>query len=77
MLLFRKKHQRFLSNCSSLSSFTISSNNPFYKTIDGIVYIFDQSKLILCPANLNIDTLAISSKVIHFEHYSFTTNRNI
>jgi hypothetical protein len=45
-------------DCRSITSYVVSSENPYYKSIDGIIYSIDGSILVIAP-NLHSDNLTI------------------
>lgn len=58
------------SRCTSLNEFIVSENNPVYKTIDGVLFNRDGTKLIACPSGKS-NTYTIPNNVITIESGAF------
>ncbi|MBR5344716.1 MAG: leucine-rich repeat protein [Clostridia bacterium] len=54
----------------SLSSIIVSPDNPYYVSIDGIVYSCDMTKLICIPPSLNIETYVMPDTVTSKTDYA-------
>ena len=58
--------------CSSLTEIKVSSQNPYYKSRDNILYNETYTELISCPAGLQGE-LTVPAGVTHISDYAFYT----
>ncbi len=58
-------------SCSSITAFTIDEQNPFFVTVDGVLYSKDLSTLYRCP-NGKEGKVEISEQTVTIEDYAFS-----
>ena len=58
------------SGCSSLSRFRVSSDNPYYKSLDGLLYDKEYPSLIKCPEGFS-GSYTIPNSVINIDWDAF------
>lgn len=59
-----------LANFSGLSSLTVHSANPYYRSVKNVIYSKDLTKLVCCPAGL-AGEYAVPDSVTHVSAYAF------
>ena len=62
-----------MSECENLKAINISDNNTLYRSIDGVLYSKDLSRLIVFPAN-KTDSYVISDKTVTIGEAAFAGN---
>ena len=58
------------SGCTSLTAISVDGSNPNYKSVDGVLYSKDGTKLIACPAGKS-GAVSIPGDVTHLENSAF------
>lgn len=66
----------FMAKCTGLKAINIASNNPKYKSVDGLVYSKDGDTLLLCPKG-KTGTVAIANGTKRVEHAAFYKHTQI
>ena len=56
--------------CYSLERIVVDEKNSRYKTIDGMLYSYDETKLYVCPAG-KVGSVTVSNKTVYLEDYTF------
>lgn len=59
------------NDCPALESITVSKDNKYYSSKDGVLYNKDKSKLLVYPAGKNATTFKIPKSVSTIESYAF------
>lgn len=67
----------YFENCPQLESVTISSENPNYTSINGVIYNKDGTKLIYYPTNLPGEEYVVPESVENISSYAFYYNQNL
>ncbi|MBR1748537.1 MAG: leucine-rich repeat protein [Bacilli bacterium] len=62
---------------SNLESITVAEENPYFQSINGVLFNKDQSILYIYPAGKNFDNYEIPSGTTEIEKYAFSYNRNL
>ena len=57
--------------CISLQSIMVSANNPYYSSVDGILYSKDKTRLIKVPEGLKSEIIVVPYGVTEIESFSF------
>ncbi len=65
------------ANMYSLKEFSVDDENTTFRTIDGVLYSFDQTELIKMPIAYSKDSLAVDSKVTTIKECAFEDCLNI
>lgn len=58
-------------NCSSLTGIDVDSKNKEYKSIDGVLYDYDLTKLIVCPAGTKLTSIKVPDGVTEIDYSAF------
>lgn len=74
---FNIKGYRNFSGCSNLKEIKIGKNNDSYKTIDGVLYSKDETKIILYPVGKEGEEYTIPSTVTEIGFAAFHDANNI
>lgn len=61
-----------LSNCYGLTMVNVTESNPYYTSVDGIVFTKDMSELVLCPQKKYITDYSIPEGVTKIGDYAFS-----
>ena len=64
-------------NCSSLESINVSTDNPKYTSVGGILYTKNMKKLVQYPAAKKSTTYEIPTSVSSITKYAFSQNKNL
>lgn len=67
----------YFDYCTSLKTFVVNSENPYYKSNDGIVYSKDMSEVVLCPQQYPNRTLRLPDTTLTVLNYCFEECVNI
>ncbi len=65
------------SNMHNLMNIQVDSNNTNYLSLDGILYDFNQTKLIQYPSAMADETFSIPNTVVTIEDYAFCYTKNL
>lgn len=55
--------------CSNLTNINVSDLNPYYSSIDGVLYNKEVTQLLVCPNAKTTVTIPSSVNSIHFKYY--------
>lgn len=61
-------------SCSNLKNISVSSENPKYSSIDGVLYNKDKTILICYPQGKTAEAFKIPDTVTHIEKFAFSDN---
>lgn len=61
-------------NCPKLSNFIVSDNNPYFTTIDGVLFSKDLSKLLIYPRDKRAARYVVPEGVKIISDYAFSGN---
>lgn len=59
------------TRCSGIASIDISAQNPYYATLDGILFNKDKSELIQAPGGMQVENYVVPSSVQTISSYAF------
>lgn len=65
------------SACRKLSKITVSSSNPYYKSVDGVLMTKDGKTLVTYPCGKTDSSYTVPDMVITLEMNSFELNNNL
>ena len=65
-----------VDHCFKLVAFKVDSNNPTYKTIDGVLYSKDGKTLILCPPG-KVGEFVVPAAATTIAPYAFSTCKKL
>lgn len=65
------------ANCDSLTEIKVDDDNPYYKSIDGVLFTKDGTELIAYPAGKQSEKYTIPSSVITIETCAFESCNNL
>ncbi len=71
-------HEYAFTGCDGLREFSVHRENPYYKTVDNVLFTKDMSKLILYVGTASEYTIPQGTKILasgSFESYRFSTLR--
>lgn len=63
--------------CTSVNQINVSSDNKYYKSVNGVLYNSSMTRLIECPAGLNISSYTIPSSVTSIGYAAFSYCKNL
>ncbi len=63
--------------CSSLSKISVSSDNPVYCSVDGVLFSEDKSVLICAPMNVSVTSYLLSTEIKAIAAFAFEEGSNI
>lgn len=63
--------------CTSLIEVSVAGGNTAFKTVDGILYTADDSRLILCPAMRGLTSCTLSAKISTIEKGAFADAKSV
>ncbi len=66
-----------LLKCTQLNSVKVDSENKFFKTVDGVLYSADKSKLIYYPEGNTASSFTVPSGVTVLDVESFSENKTL
>ena len=66
-----KIEQRVFAHCNKLQTITVSQENQFYKSQDGVVFDKDGKKIIIYPAGKKDSSYSIPDGITSIEAYAF------
>ena len=58
--------------CSNLTEINVSENNPYYSSVDGVLFDKDKTSLIKYPENKENETYTIPNSVTSIGNYAFS-----
>lgn len=61
-----------LYGCYDVTAYTVSSENPVFEAVDGVLYTKDKKTLVRYPAGRTDDTYTIPDSVTTIDHYAFS-----
>ncbi len=64
-------------NCQSLRKIIVDENNPYFSSIDGVLFSKDGTKLLACPSGKNVSAYTVPQGVTEIAPYAFWNNENI
>lgn len=59
----------------NITSIEVSKDNKYFKTVDGVLYNKEMTKLVYYPSLKEGDTFTISDKIKNIEEYAFANNK--
>lgn len=65
------------SGCASLSAIRVSENNPYYASVDGVLFNKEKDRLIKYPEDKAGQSFALPAGVSVIEAYAFSDNVNL
>ncbi len=65
------------NNAYNISYYIVDSQNPYYSSLDGVLYNKDKTKLVSFPVKYASSNYDVLDSVTSFEDYSFYQNRSI
>ena len=67
-----ENNKTYKASPSAFKEIVIAEDNPYYCSIDGILYSKDHKKLLFVPRDLDIKTFRVPDGVEHIEDYAFS-----
>ena len=65
------------AECDSIKDFDVSSENPNYTTVDGVIFTKDKAELIMYPAGRKDENYKIPEGTKKISNKAFSYNRNL
>lgn len=59
------------SGCTSLENIEVNSDNLKYCSVDGVLYNYDQTKLVRCPIGIDATSYTVPNDVTEISSYAF------
>jgi len=72
----RDIHPWAVTNCQALRSIEADPDNPYFTSVDGVLYSRDMTRLVLCP-NMNSERFAIPESVTAIAENAFYKCKNL
>jgi len=69
-------HPWAVTNCEALRAIEVDPGNPYFISVDGVLYSFDKTRLILFP-NMNSERLTIPDSVTAIAENAFYKCKNL
>lgn len=69
--------EAFVHNTTKLENIYVNENNKYYKSLDGVLYTYDQKKLIKYPENKSDESYTLYDETIEIEAYAFYLCENL
>lgn len=63
--------------CPNLKEYEVATDNPYMKTVDGILYNSEMTILLSCPASIGLEKLVVPNSVISINDSAFEYNNTI